>query len=146
MTDTDGFWETPHPSCGPHGMGGPTPPSVMRTAWYRWSKPPIRHADRMVWVNCLGIRERRGHSVASPLFQDVEHISSSSGAGTGSSSSHKTCRSRGMLPAPRSASAERRQKRFSRLCAYRKTSVLSLPGKHTAAATTARRRGECGSR
>ena len=39
------------------------PPSVMRTAWYGWSKPPIRHADRMVWVNCLGMRERRDRSV-----------------------------------------------------------------------------------
>jgi hypothetical protein len=39
------------------------PPSVMRTAWYGWSKPPIRHADRMVWVNGLDMRERWGRSV-----------------------------------------------------------------------------------
>jgi hypothetical protein len=24
------------------GMGGPNPPSVMRTAWYRWPVHPIR--------------------------------------------------------------------------------------------------------
>ena len=39
------------------------PPSVIRNGWYGWSKPPIRHADRMVWVNGPGMRERRGRSV-----------------------------------------------------------------------------------
>jgi hypothetical protein len=39
------------------------PPSVIRNGWYGWSKPPIRHANRMVWVNGLGMRERRGRSV-----------------------------------------------------------------------------------
>ena len=30
MTDTDGSWETPHPSSVTDGMGGPTPPSVTK--------------------------------------------------------------------------------------------------------------------
>jgi hypothetical protein len=48
--------------------------------------------------------------------------------------------------APQPASSERRQRKGSKLCAQRKTSVLCLPGKYTAAATTAHRRGERGSR
>jgi hypothetical protein len=40
MTVTDGSWETPHPSSVTDGMGGPTPPSVMRTGWYRWPVHP----------------------------------------------------------------------------------------------------------
>ena len=36
MTDTDGSWETPHPSSG-RGL-------------YGWSNTPIRHADHMVQV------------------------------------------------------------------------------------------------
>ncbi len=41
----------------------------------------------------------------------------------------------------RPASAERRQKRCSKLFAQRKTSVFCLTGKHTTAATTAHKRG-----
>jgi hypothetical protein len=66
--------------------------------------------------------------------------------GRGSSSSRKICPTRVMLPAPRPASAERRQRRCSKICAQRKTSVFCLPGKHTAAATTGHRRGARGSR
>ncbi len=72
--------------------------------------------------------------------------SSSSGADRGSSSSLKTCPTRVMLPAPWPPSAERRQRRCSKLCAQRKTSVFCLPGKHTAAATTGLRRGARGRR
>ena len=43
MTDTDGFWETPHPSSVAEGMGGPNPPSVIRNGWYRWAKPQSVH-------------------------------------------------------------------------------------------------------
>ncbi len=39
MTDTDGSWETPHPSSVTDGMGGPTPPSVIRSGWYEGSNP-----------------------------------------------------------------------------------------------------------
>jgi len=35
MTDTDGLRETPHRSSVVDGMGGPNPPSVIRTGWYR---------------------------------------------------------------------------------------------------------------
>jgi hypothetical protein len=67
MTDTDGSGETPYPSSGPDGIGGPTTPSVIlirrlrmgfvpektkktpiRTDGISVSKPPIRHPDRMV--------------------------------------------------------------------------------------------------
>ena len=54
------------------------PPSVIRNGWCGWSKPPIRHADRMVWVNGPGIRERRGRSVTpktdkTPVERRDEH-------------------------------------------------------------------------
>jgi hypothetical protein len=35
MTDTDGLRETPHRSSVADGMGGPNPPSVIRSGWYR---------------------------------------------------------------------------------------------------------------
>jgi hypothetical protein len=50
-------------SCHGRVRADQNPPSVIRNGWYGWSKPPIRHADRMVWVNGLGMRERRGRSV-----------------------------------------------------------------------------------
>jgi hypothetical protein len=46
MTDTDGSGETPYPSSGPDGIGGPTTPSVIliRYGWvlYQEKKIPIR--------------------------------------------------------------------------------------------------------
>jgi hypothetical protein len=68
------------------------------------------------------------------------------GAGRALRSSRKTCPSRGMLPAPRLPSAERRQRRCSKLYAQRKRTVFGLPDKHTAAVTTTHRRGARGSR
>jgi hypothetical protein len=50
-------------SCHGRVRADQNPPSVIRNGWYGWSKPPIRHADRMVWVNGVGMRERRGRSV-----------------------------------------------------------------------------------
>jgi hypothetical protein len=70
------------------------------------------------------------------------HTLDAVGAGRGLRSSHKTCPSRGMLPPPQLASAERRQRRCSKLCAQRKRSVFGLPGKHTAAVEHRKKTGE----
>ena len=79
-------------------------------------------------------------------FQTVTPTSSSNGSGRGSRSSRKTCPSRDMLSVERTTSAERRQRRCSKICVYRKRSVFCLPDKHTAAVTTAHRRGARGRR
>ena len=44
-TDGYGLAKTPHPSSVPDGMGGPTPPSVIRSGWYGWVKSPSVHRN-----------------------------------------------------------------------------------------------------
>jgi hypothetical protein len=52
-TDTDGSGETPHPSTGPDGIGGPTTPSVIliRYGWGLYQKKKNDHPYG--WYKCL---------------------------------------------------------------------------------------------
>ena len=65
ITDTDGSRENPHPSSGVDGMGGPTPPSVIRPDGYRWLEDPS-----VFETHTLTVENRRRIDASSCVLSD----------------------------------------------------------------------------